>query len=155
MTEMATNIPDLETGVSSVREASNGNTATKSMGVLLMMISVIVGIIAVFQFNSREIEYMRERVNRLEATIAAETLLGSGHHAKIDSKLEANKERFAAAEAQFKSLREVMTIQTKHNEEKINRFEKWLDWWNKTVPGRDANQDVRIKSLENCNNDAK
>ena len=147
------NIKDLTRAFTpkSSRNNGNGNGTLKGIGVIGLIITVLVGFVAIAEYMGRENEYIRKDMSRIELNLR-DTDANAAKGAELEAKLQ---ERFKEVETQFKALREVVDIQGQwevSKQEDIKRrllaMEDWLEWWHRTVPGMDSEQNVIINHLD-------
>ena len=143
------NIKDL-TQVCKTKLSSNGNNAAKGVGTVIIVVSILVGFVGIAQYMSRENDYIRKDIIRIE-----QNLKDTNNKVSSTTNTEAKlQERFKEVETQFKALREVVNMQEKwdvsnHDDvkQRIFKIEEWLEWWNRNVPGLDSEQNVKLNYL--------
>ena len=132
-------------------DVPTANGAIKGLGLIVTIITVLVGLVGIGEYMARENEYIRKDLVR------AETRVGSintelAEVAKIQSGVLV---KFIEVETQFEGLREIVNLQQKFNEKdheaktkQLDNIDNWILWWNKSISQENADQSAQIKMLK-------
>lgn len=107
--------------------ATNGN-GYKAIGGILALFAIVSGVFAIVEPMNQKIDFIRE-----EARAHGQL---EGHTRLLEDQARA-AERFKEVETQFRDLTR-----------RVEVFEVWMTWWQRTVPVLDATQDGRLNMLE-------
>ena len=132
-------------------DVPTANGAIKGLGLIVTIITVLVGLVGIGEYMGRENEYIRKDLVRAETHV--ETINTElSEVSKIQSGVLV---KFIEVETQFKGLREIVNLQQKFNEkdhdmktEQLRDVEDWITWWNKSVSQENADQSAQIKMLK-------
>jgi hypothetical protein len=133
------------------RDIPTANGTIKGIGLIGIIISVLVGLVAIGEYMGRENEYIRKDLVRAEEHSA--TLQKSVEElAKVQSGVLVT---FREVATQFSGLREVVTLQQTFNQQQHDHMAMNLDeleeqdkWWNRNIASENSAQTVQIKDLK-------
>ncbi len=113
---------------------NNGNSGAKTAALIVSMLVGFVAILGgVIHPIYKDFDGVAQRLDRIEKFMR-EDLAREVHMAE---QLAAFKEQTKEIETQFVDIKRRMLD-----------VENWLIWWNKHIPGTDAEQDERLRALE-------
>ena len=112
-------------------------------------ISLVVVLISIFTYMHLQVQSVGERVLEAKDNIQQLEQRAQANLAKLDTKLQ-NKISGLRTEAveKINSLSLASKKETERTHARLAKFDQWFFWWHQTIPSLDAEQSMRIKSLE-------
>ena len=92
------------------------NGSYKGIGMIIAVITVLVGIGSIMQYMDREVGFMNERIERLSSRLDAIQM----HFDQIGKEQAANQERFKEVETQFLGMKEKDVIINRETSKKLS-----------------------------------
>jgi uncharacterized protein HemX len=118
-------------------KVKSNNSSARAFGGVVALVAVIAGVYAMVKPMHHQINYLQVEVAGLRSALAERRERSRDKDQELGENIARQAEKFTEVETQFRSL---------HS--RVDAWEQWEVWWQKTFLPSDARQNEKIAQLE-------